>query len=193
MKFIFTLLLVAGVSALYAQKSEELTYADNFPGIMFDPHLPLNTDLSLVFETPTPEPAVTGLKWNRVILSSGLLVLSGFADGTSEVLKIKYDRFNRVFPKANDEFWDYNISWDNKYKEGNPPEPAFPGAKTTLVWTTDGYHLMRMVRNSTMIAAMVIPIGGGFHRNWKSYVKEGIIYYFAYTAGFNLAYDVVFK
>lgn len=130
---------------------------------------------------------------NPIVLSSSLLLISGFCDGTSEVLKIKYTSFEKVFPNANDQFWNYNISWSNKYKKGSPPDARFPGSKTAFVWTTDGYHMMRMIRNCTMIGAVVIPIGKGFHKNWKQYAKEGIIYYVSYTAGFNLAYDVVFK
>ncbi len=129
----------------------------------------------------------------RIILSSGLLFLSGFSDGTSEVLKIKYESFDRVLPGANPQFWDYRISWVNKYKDGSPPDAEFLGAKSAFVWTTDGYHLMRMIRNSTMIVAVTIPINSGFRKPWQSYVKEGVIYYLAYTAGFNFAYDVVFE
>ncbi len=129
----------------------------------------------------------------KLIYSSGLLFMSGFCDATSEVLKIKYGSFERVFPKANDQFWDYNISWTNKYHNGTPPDARFMGSKTALVWTTDGYHLMRMIRNCTMIVAVTIPLKAGFHRSWKSYLKDGVIYYLSYTAGFNLAYDVVFE
>lgn len=126
-------------------------------------------------------------------VTSGLLLVSGFCDGTSEVLKIKYDRFSHVFPNANDQFWNYNISWKNKYKDGTPPDAAFPGSKTSLVWTTDGYHMMRAMRNATMITALVIPLHNISKKNWKNYLQQGIINYFAYTAGFNLAYDVVFR
>ena len=125
-----------------------------------------------------------------LIIKSSLMFVSGFCDGTSEVLKIKYESFDKVI-NGNDQFWDYNISWINKYKDGKPPDERFFGSKTFLVWTTDGYHMMRMARNCTMITAIVIPIGK--RKNWKSYVVEGVCYYISYTAGFNLSYDVVFK
>jgi hypothetical protein len=127
-----------------------------------------------------------------IVFRSTLMVMSGFCDGTSEVLKIKYDRFDRVW-HCNDQFWDYNISWHNKYKNGIAPDPAFLFSKNALVWTTDGYHLMRMMRNCTMIASVTIPIGKHKPRKWYSYVAESAIYYVAYTTGFNLAYDVVYK
>ena len=131
-------------------------------------------------------------KWDikPLIIKSSLLFVSGFCDGTSEVLKVKYDRFDRVMD-LDDQYWDYNISWVNKYKDGKPPDERFFGSKTFLVWTTDGYHMMRMVRNCTMITAIVIPIGK--KKPLKTYLVEAIVGYCAYTAGFNLAYDVVYK
>jgi hypothetical protein len=44
-----------------------------------------------------------------------------------------------------------------------------------------------------MVAAVTIPIGKHKSRKWYSYVAESAIYYVSYTAGFNFAYDVVFK
>jgi len=129
------------------------------------------------------------MDWKHVAIKSGLLFTSGFCDGTSEVLKVKYERFEAVHPNCNDQYWDYNVSWTNKYS--TYPHERFPMSTTALVWTTDGYHMMRMVRNCTMITAVVIPLHG--KKNWKQYVLEGCMYYISYTGGFNLAYDVIYK
>ncbi len=126
-----------------------------------------------------------------LIARSSLLLVSGFADGLSEVLKIKYPRFEKRFPNASAQFWNYSISHTNKWS--TYPHPKFPLSSTALVWTTDGYHLARMVRNCTMITAITIPINGGKKRKWYSYAIEGATYYICYTAGFNLAYDGLFK
>lgn len=45
-------------------------------------------------------------RWKLVAISSSCMLISGFCDATSEVLKVKYESFNRVFPNANDQFWD---------------------------------------------------------------------------------------
>lgn len=185
------------LSNIFAQSDDSmpsysLLFADNI-----QPGQPI-FDMSIGHQDFTPG-TVVPLKekkinsWKPIAITSGILIVSGFCDGTSEVLKIKYDSFERVFPNANDQFWDYRISWKNKYKDGNPPDPAFLGSKTSLVWTTDGYHMMRAIRNATMITALVIPLNHISHKNWKDYLKEGVINYFSYTVGFNLAYDVVFK
>jgi len=127
-----------------------------------------------------------------IAIKSGLLIVSGFADGTAEVLRINYNQFDKVFPNANQGYWNPDRSWTNKWKNGNPDDgDAYLFSSTALVWTTDAYHMARMVRNCTMITAMVIPIGK--RKNWKQYVVEGSIYYLSYTAGFTLSYNGIFK
>jgi hypothetical protein len=127
-----------------------------------------------------------------MLVKSGLMALSGACDATAEVVRINYTYFDAVFPNANPQFWDANKSWTNKWKNGDPKQgEAFPLSSTALVWTTDGYHLMRTMRNVTMITALVIPIGK--RKNWKQYVVEGVVYYCAYTGGFTLMYNGVFK
>ena len=147
----------------------------------------------ILFSSTAAAQIITKEMVKPLAIRSGLLMFSGFCDGTSEVLKIKYDSFDRVFPNANEQFWNYNISWTNKYKNGAPPTAKFPFSKNALVWTTDGYHLTRAIRNCTMIAAITIPISGHKHKKWYMYATEAGIYYLSYTTGFNLAYDVIFK
>jgi hypothetical protein len=147
----------------------------------------------LIVPEMIPESSKIKLDWKHISMRSGLLMISGFSDGTAEVLKVKYECFQRSLPGESDQFWDYNISWKNKYKNGIAPDAKFFGSKNIFVFTTDGYHLMRAIRNSTMIAAMVIPIGSFKNKPLKHYIIEAVVYYVSYTMGFNLAYDVVFK
>lgn len=126
-------------------------------------------------------------------IKSGLMILSGACDATAEVVRINYTYFDAVFPGANPQFWDAKKSQGNKWKDGNSKNgEKFFLSSTALVWATDGYHLMRTMRNVTMITAIVIPIGGK-RKNWKQYAAEGLIYYCSYTGGFTLMYNGVFK
>ena len=122
----------------------------------------------------------------------GLMFVSGMADGTAETLRVNYSDFKAVFPKANDSYWNPSISWHNKWKNGDIRQgEKFPLSSTALVFTTDGYHQIRMIRNSTMIAAITIPIGK--KKNWKGYVAEAGLSYISYTLGFTLTWDLIFK
>jgi hypothetical protein len=127
-----------------------------------------------------------------MLIKSGLMAIAGACDATAEVVRINYSYFDAVFPNANPQFWDAKQSQGNKWKDGNSKNgEKFFLSSTALAWTTDGYHLMRTTRNIMMITALVIPIGK--RKNWKQYVVEGVVYYCAYTGGFTLMYNGVFK
>jgi len=82
-------------------------------------------------------------------------VVSGMFDGTAETLKWHYDKADKF--GLNDSFWNPEVSWKNKYKNGNPDEgPAFFGSTTFMVGITDGYHLMRTFRNAFAVTAISI-------------------------------------
>ena len=132
------------------------------------------------------------IEFKPIALKSGLMFVSGCFDANAEVLRINYNQFDNVFTGANPAFWNPDESWVNKWKNGNPDEgEKFLFSSTALVWTTDGYHLMRTLRNCTMIAALTINIGD--KKPLKQYLIEALIYYVSYTAGFNFTYNVIYK
>lgn len=131
-------------------------------------------------------------KVNPIVIRASLMFISGMADGTAETLRINYSDFRDVFPNANEEYWNPNISWHNKWKNGDINQgEKFLFSSRGLVFTTDGYHQMRMIRNVTMITAITIPIGKP--KKFKEYIFEGGIYYLSYTLGFTTTFDLIFK
>ena len=128
----------------------------------------------------------------NVALISSLIFLSGMADGTAEALKYRYPEFKKVFPNANDQFWNPNLSWTNKYRNGDYLQgEKFLGSTTVFVWTTDGYHMVRAIRNCSMILAVTLNFGD--LKPWYYYIIEGIIYYVSYTSGFTTTYGILFR
>ena len=129
------------------------------------------------------------LKHNAVSLS--LCFAGGAFDGFNEVLDFDYPAFKRTFPKANDNFWNPNISWQNKWKNGNLDEGRrFPGSTTIFVWTTDGYHLTKTMTKACITASIVLHIGK--KQRWWKYGLDFLTYSVAYSAGFNLTLHGVF-
>ena len=123
-------------------------------------------------------------------VTSSLLFASGMADGLAEASKFHPKGVTEVF--GDPQFWDNSLSWRNKYRNGDPAQGAkFPLSTTALAWTTDGYHLARMIRNSAMIAAITIRIGEP--KQWYYYIAEVVIYYLTYQLGFTITYDIIFK
>lgn len=126
------------------------------------------------------------------VLSSSLLFTSGFLDGTAETLQFHYSHFKKRFPNANDQFWNPDLSWTNKYKNGNVEDgEKFPLSTTSLIGLTDGYHMMRTGRNLTMVTGITITLGE--KRKFKHYLMDGLIKFCVYSAGFTLAYDGMFR
>ena len=140
--------------------------------------------------TTSAQPFKGYLKRNAVSLSC--MVLAGGFDGFNEVLDFDYPAFKRAFPNANDQFWNPDISWQNKWQDGNPDlGRKFPGSTTIFVWTTDGYHLTRTLNKTCIMAGIAFKIG--HKQKWWMYGVDFISHSIAYSIGFNLSLHVVFK
>ena len=128
----------------------------------------------------------------RAIPTMGIALLSGMSDGVSQDLIWHYDEFKNTFPNANDKYWDPRLSWRNKWKNGNPANgEAFWGSSTFLVWTTDGYHLMRTTSRMTMYSSFVI---NGFRsKNWKEIILGTLLHSVIWSIGFHITYSIVIK
>ena len=116
---------------------------------------------------------------------------AGVFEGTAEALKFHYPAVDSKL-SLNDNFWNPSISWRNKYKNNDPLQGnAFIGSTTFLVWTTDGYHLTRMMRNICIMTCISIKIGE--RQRWYEYIFEAIIAYISYQLGFTVSYDIIFN
>jgi len=128
---------------------------------------------------------------NKYSLSS--MFVAGTLDGTVEILRHDYGAFKRVFPNANDEFWNSEISWQNKWEGGERANgEKFLGSSTMFAWTTDGYHLLRTGQKAFIVTGVVFKIGGP-KRKWTHYALDFVTHSVAYSLGFNFSYEVVFN
>jgi hypothetical protein len=119
------------------------------------------------------------------------MTIAGMADGTNEKISHHYRDFKRVFPNARDQYWDPNISWTNKYKNGDYTQgPKFFGSTTFLVWTTDGYHMTRMVKNTMIVTSIALNVKK--KPKFKDMLIRGVAHSVAYHLGFFLSYNLVF-
>jgi len=118
--------------------------------------------------------------------------LSGASDGTAETLRDHYQEFKITFPNANDQFWNPDISWKNKYKNGDYRQgPKFPLSTTVFVWTTDGYHLMRFSKNTLLVATIALHTRQ--KRSFKNHLLNVALHTISYHLGFNTAHKLVFR
>ena len=114
--------------------------------------------------------------------------LAGAMDGFNEALDFDYQAFKRTFPNANDQYWNPDISWQNKW---NGDRPSYFGSTTFLSWTTDGYHLTRSLNKAFLCGGVTVKICGG-KQKWYMYLVDFAAHSLAYSIGFNVTLHCVF-
>ena len=131
------------------------------------------------------------IKLKTVRYSSAFV--AGFAEGTMDAISFHYDSFQKVHPNANPQFWNPQLSWENKWRNGNKIEgEKFIGSSTFLVWTTDGWYGLKAVNRLATFGA-TITIVNGDKKKWTYYAKELLISYAANRAGFYTSYNLIYK
>jgi len=85
-----------------------------------------------------------------------LLLVSGLAEGMMDWLQF---RLNVCHPMYKDQFWSPDYSWKNKWNI-DPATGRILGEKfflssTLFVGFTDGWHLMKLVRNLFMFTGIL--------------------------------------
>lgn len=134
-------------------------------------------------------------QWCRSnIISWSLMTCAGANNAVNNVLQHDYASFKATFPNAHDSYWNPDISWRNKYKNGDPEQgEAFWGSSTVFVGVTDGYHLTNCIRNNMVCAAFAFKIGDWKKRKWYYWVADFVSYSIAYGIGFNVTYEIIRK
>lgn len=120
-----------------------------------------------------------------------MLFIAGAADGLSQDLLFHYPEFERFSGATNEQYWNPELSWRNKYKDGDPENGAkFFGSTTFLVGLTDGYHASRSLRDTMIILSLATSPK---ETSKKDIVKKAFIYTICYGSGFTLVYDYLIK
>ena len=147
----------------------------------------------LFAQVATPIPPLE-FKTQRLPLKLGLMFISGAADGMTQVIAFHPDRFFEMHPGADRQFWDNQISWRNKYRNGDPAQGrAYLGSTTWLAWTTDAYHLFRTTSRVTAVAGLTIPLYSGSGKKLKHYAAEIGLSGLAWSAGFHTSYSLLYR
>lgn len=124
-------------------------------------------------------------------LPIALTFISGAAKGYSDVINYRYEEFKIVHPNANDQYWNPDISWTNKWKVGSTTEERFWGSSRWFVPLTDASHILPTISKYAVIGAIVIKIGD--KQKFIYYVYDFIVYTISYSTGFYLVYEVIYK
>ena len=119
----------------------------------------------------------------KILISILLMMLAGMFNACMDDLKY---RFNvSIFKNWKNQDWiNPSLSWDNKWKPDSKIGDLI--MSTILVWVTDMWHFVKMLMLVCISLAIV------FYSTIFSWWLDAFIFYFAFTATFELFYAHIF-
>ena len=130
-------------------------------------------------------------KLMMVLIGLFCFILAGIFEGIMDTLQFHFSG-SPFFNFKNKLFWNPEISWKNKYKNGDPMGgPKFPFSKNLLVGLTDGWHLFKLLRTFFIFSGVFfifIPC-----QTTMICLMYVFISRILYGAAFSLSYDYLFK
>ena len=114
----------------------------------------------------------------KPLIHYSCMAVAGTLDGFSEELKFHYPKVKSKMPYLNDQFWNPDLSWRNKYKNGDSKQgAAYVGSTGILVSTTDGYHLTRFLNKGFAIGGIItFDYSKSFKKNLKQVLLTALVY-----------------
>lgn len=110
-------------------------------------------------EVPQTGYTYFGRTWRKYAPMSGVAFTIGMTHGYFDLVQNNYSRFEVRHPNANRQWFDPDISWRNKYKNGDPSQGArFPLSKSVLVGVTDFKHALDVAEIAALTVAVKITI-----------------------------------
>ena len=132
-----------------------------------------------------------------ILIVVALLIAAEACNGVMDALQFHYPQTGF---EPDSRFWNPAISWQNKYKGGDPDNgPAFFLSTTALVFLTDGWHLFKFLYLAFIRAAFVVLLAQlfpvRFTGNFKFLFWTGVwgVLSWVQAAGFHLTYSLIFN
>lgn len=118
-------------------------------------------------------------KLRNKFMHYSFMSLGGVSDGISEELLHHYSLVKEKFPNIKDKFFNPEISWHNKYKNGDEKQgEAYLGSTSILIAGTDAYHAFRGVKQTMWLCGLITFQKG---KNFKQTVLQALISIAVYT------------
>jgi hypothetical protein len=127
---------------------------------------------------------------HKLIITALLLLLSGAADGVRDTISFHY---NQTGLSKDNLFWNPDISWRNKWKDGDKEQgERFPGSSTVFVWATDAWHLFQTIMLALFRVAMLMVASMFIRLKWWAWGLWFIAISAVWSSGFHLVYTLIF-
>lgn len=115
-----------------------------------------------------------------------LLIIAGISNAIMDVLRFRYNK--SIFLNfRNQNWWNPNISWRNKWKDGNPENgEKFWGSSRWFVRFTDAWHFFQGLMFTCFFLSIIIYIP------LFNVVIDFIIIYVTFTTTFEIFFKKIF-
>ena len=131
-------------------------------------------------------PTGKAYSWKRAGLTFGLGLVAGTAMGFHETSVHRPSAFPASW---NQNWWNGQISWTNKYRNNDPAQgPAYFGSTTIFVAPTDAKHTFGTIHRAALLGTGVV-IGFGEKRPLWQYGADLVAGFFGYSLGFGAIWD----
>lgn len=121
----------------------------------------------------------------QFILPAILMLLAGMAEGFFHASIFHTDKVIRKWG-LNQKWWDYRISYMNKYKNG---KETFRGKYFTF--TTDSIHLFNFINHLCTFSCLSILVSLNYENYlWWHYTLVGISFWAINRIGFNIIWKL---
>lgn len=119
-----------------------------------------------------------------------LLLLAGVSEAIMDKLQFHYSL--SVFSRFNPLFWNPDISWKNKWKNGDKLQgEKFWLSSTLFVFTTDAWHLFKFFRNLFLFSGIFCMLFTSF--SFTTSIITTIVLRIAYGVSFYVNYNHFLK
>lgn len=126
---------------------------------------------------------------DMAVASMILFLTAGLSEGLMDWLQFRLNPTHKMWRSM---FWNAQYSWRNKWRNGDPMQgERFWQSSRLFVFVTDGWHLMKFVRNLTvMLGVLHIAI---CNVTLFEAILIVIICRLFYGLGFSLSYNWLHK
>ena len=150
--------------------------------------------VALSYGTPKPPPAKQPGYWWKQAAIATLHLVAGFATMQNEVTLHNWRLYASRHPSANPQWFNPVLSARNKYRNGDPNQgPAFLGSTTWLVWTTDKYHLNRMLRNVFTAGGTALTMTLWVRPRWQNIVLQLLFNWATFAVGTGIGHIYYYR
>jgi len=128
---------------------------------------------------------------NRYKYTVPMAATAGFLDASAEVMSYNYTLFDKTWGIKNDDYWNPDLSYKNKWKNGDYRQgERFFLSSSALSWTVEGRKLVRMGQRLVKAGQIAIPLCAQERQPWWVYGVDFLVNFGVEAVAFEITNEV---